>query len=115
MVPSGDELLGSLRRGTLEYCVLGALEKGQTYGYELTRVLQEVGPLIGGEGTMYPLLARLRKSGWVTTSWQESVSGPPRRYYQLTQVGHEALAVFREIWPIFASAVGTLTRKGKTS
>ena len=109
MLPSAEDILGSLRRGALEFCILGALERNQAYGYELTRILEDAGPLIGGEGTMYPLLARLRRSGWVTTSWQESTTGPPRRYYQLTTAGRDALAVFRGIWPTFVGAVNSLT------
>lgn len=111
MVPS-EEMLGNLRRGALSFCILGALEGSEGYAYELTKLLSDAGPLIGGQGTMYPLLSRLRQSGWVSTTWRESNSGPPRRYYQLTAEGASALDSFRAIWPGFVGAVDRFTGKG---
>ena len=73
-----------LRRGTVEYCVLALLRDGDRYGFELVRALSDVDGLVTSEGTIYPLLTRLRKDELVTTFWRESESGPPRRYYQLT-------------------------------
>jgi PadR family transcriptional regulator PadR len=61
------------------------------YGFDLVRTLGEADGLITSEGTIYPLLSRLRRDGLVTTSWHESPSGPPRRYYQLTPTGQQAL------------------------
>src|SRR5690606_37287951 len=72
MVPSEESILTNLRRGALEYCVLALLANGESYGLHLARRLVDDGVLIGGEGTLYPLLARLRKSGLVSTSWRES-------------------------------------------
>ena len=84
MVPSDDAILTHLRRGALEYCVLAMLRDQQLYGLDIARRLTVDGILMSGEGTLYPLLARLRKAGLVDTTWQESVEGPPRRYYSLT-------------------------------
>jgi PadR family transcriptional regulator PadR len=81
-----------LRRGTLEYCVLALLRDGRRYGFELVRTLSAADGLLVSEGTIYPLLSRLRRDQLVTTSWQESETGPPRRYYQITAVGQRALA-----------------------
>jgi PadR family transcriptional regulator PadR len=64
------------------------------------------------EGTIYPLLSRLRREGLVETEWQESTSGPPRRYYALTADGRAALAAFRREWATFRSAVDTILRQG---
>ena len=64
--------------------------------------------MVTSEGTIYPLLARLRKDGLVATTWQESPSGPPRRYYRLTQKGEVALATFAEEWARFRDAVDLL-------
>src|SRR5215210_676022 len=93
--------LSQLRRGTLEYCVLALLRGGARYGFELVRALSEVDGLVTSEGTIYPLLSRLRREQLVTTFWQESEAGPPRRYYQLTGAGHAALADFTTEWARF--------------
>lgn len=105
MVPSQDAILTNLRRGALEYCVLGVLAGGERYGLDIARRLSADGVLMGGEGTLYPLLSRLRKAGLVETTWQESPSGPPRRYYLLTADGERALSQFARIWRPFRDAV----------
>ncbi|MCZ7459895.1 PadR family transcriptional regulator [Streptomyces sp. WMMC940] len=97
-----------LRKGVLEYCVLALMRDGPRYGVELLRELEETGALATSQGTVYPLLSRLRRDELVVTSWQESTSGPPRRYYQLTEAGHAALEEFAGIWPRFRDAVDHL-------
>ena len=79
-----------MRRGAIEYCVLALLRGREMYGFELTRALAATDGLVTSEGTVYPLLARLRREGLVETSWQESSQGPPRRYYRLTPAGEAA-------------------------
>jgi PadR family transcriptional regulator PadR len=98
-------LATALRRGTLEFCVLALLENEPRYGVELVTQLAAQTALTTSEGTLYPLLARLRRAGWVATTWQESPAGPPRRYYELTSLGKEALARFRSEWIAFRTAV----------
>lgn len=93
-----------LRRGVLEHCVLALLQDEERYGYDLVTELAEAG-LLASEGTIYPLLSRLRKEELVLTSWQESPSGPPRRYYALTPQGRNALADFTRSWTDFTAAV----------
>lgn len=100
--------LTQLRRGVVEFCVLALLRGSQQYGFELVRSLSQVDGLVTSEGTIYPLLARLRRDGLVTTFWQESESGPPRRYYQLTDAGRAALADFTRDWTRFRHGVDTL-------
>ena len=90
--------LTQLRRGVLEFCVLSLLRDEELYGFDLVRRLSDVDGMVTSEGTIYPLLSRLRRDGWVKTSWQESESGPPRRYYALTPSGRTALAGFVEEW-----------------
>ena len=106
--------VSQLRRGTVEYCVLALLRGGARYGFELVRELSDVDGLVTSEGTIYPLLTRLRKDQLVTTTWRESESGPPRRYYRLTESGHTALATFIEEWARFRDSVDTILngRKG---
>ena len=108
MVPSDDSILVNLRRGALEFCVLGLLARERLYGLDIARRLTADGLLMSSEGTLYPLLARLRKAGWVDTSWEESDAGPPRRYYAITASGREALAGFAALWHPFSAAVDTL-------
>ena len=107
-------VVSQLRRGTVEYCVLALLRDGERYGFELVRELSAVDGLVTSEGTIYPLLTRLRKDELVTTFWQESESGPPRRYYRLTDAGHAALADFTSEWARFRDSVDAILngRKG---
>jgi PadR family transcriptional regulator, regulatory protein PadR len=97
-----------MRRGLLPYCVLALLRERQLYGFELVRTLSGVDGLVTGEGTIYPLLARLRQQGLVETTWQESASGPPRRYYRLTPAGNRALSEFAEDWARLRDGVDSL-------
>jgi PadR family transcriptional regulator PadR len=102
-----------LRRGTLEYCVLALLRGRERYGFELVRALGDVDGLVTSEGTIYPLLGRLRRDGLVDTSWQESESGPPRRYYRLTSQGRHALDTFAEDWVRFRDSVDKILAQGR--
>jgi PadR family transcriptional regulator PadR len=105
-------LLTQMRRGALEYCVLALLRDGERYGFELVRKLADADGLVTSEGTVYPLLSRLRRDGVVETSWRESSAGPPRRYYRLTRAGHTALDVFSEEWRRFRDVVERLLEGG---
>jgi PadR family transcriptional regulator, regulatory protein PadR len=108
MEPGGARVLTQLRRGVLEYCVLALLRSRPHYGFDLVRQLSEADGLLTSEGTIYPLLSRLRKDGLVTTSWQESDAGPPRRYYALTPGGRSALEGFVRDWTAFSEGVDRL-------
>jgi PadR family transcriptional regulator PadR len=105
MVSQQDALLAQMRRGTLQYCVLSLLAEEERYGFDLVRGLGEMDGMVTSEGTIYPLLSRLRRDGLVESSWQESPSGPPRRYYRLTETGRAALEGFRLEWRRFRDAV----------
>lgn len=98
-------LLTQMRRGALPYCVLALLRQEQRYGVEIVRLLSEIDGMVTSEGTIYPLLSRLRRQGLVETVWQESTAGPPRRYYRLATAGHQALEAFAEEWKRFSGAV----------
>ena len=85
-----------LRRGWLDLCVLNALQGGERYGYDLARTLAALpGPVVT-EGTLYPLLSRLRLQGLVATRLEESSSGPARKYYALTPHGRRTLERMNE-------------------
>ena len=105
MVVVQAPLTSQMRRGMLQYCVLALLAGEERYGFDLVKELAEVEGMVTSEGTIYPLLTRLRKEGLVETSWQESPSGPPRRYYSLTTAGHAALEAFAAEWKRFRDAV----------
>lgn len=105
MVAGQDRLLTQMRRGTLEYCVLALLRDEERYAFDLVKTLAESDGMVTSEGTIYPLLSRLRRDGLVSSTWEESPSGPPRRYYRLTPKGDKALAAFVEEWRRFRDAV----------
>ena len=103
-----------MRKGVVEYCVLGLLARAPRYGWELSEALTEAG-LIASIGTLYPLLARLRDNGWVVTFDQPSDSGPVRKYYRLTEAGSAQLAAFRVLWEPFARAVTGFVEEERSS
>ena len=100
-----DAAPSQMRRGALEYCVLALLRKDERYALELIQELARSDGMVTSEGTIYPLLSRLRRERLVDTTWRESPSGPPRRYYRLTAAGQRALDRFAEQWRAFANAV----------
>jgi PadR family transcriptional regulator PadR len=104
--------LTELRRGVLEFCVLALVREEESYAFDIVRVLAGAGSLVTSEGTIYPLLSRLRRDGLVTTTWRESDAGPPRRYYRITDQGRRALEAFAGDWRRFADAVDALLTNG---
>ena len=109
MVPgSTTKMLAQMRRGAIEYCVLALLRDQDRYGLELARALAEADGLVTSEGTVYPLLTRLRREGLVDATWEESPSGPPRRYYRITKDGRVALKAFSVQWHRFRNTVDGL-------
>jgi PadR family transcriptional regulator, regulatory protein PadR len=98
-----DSLLVQLRKGALDLCVLAMLAQQDGYAYDIaSRLAQDIGM---GEGTIYPLMRRMQTDGLVRTYLEESSSGPPRKYYQLTKAGHVALAAQRAEWNSFVTSV----------
>lgn len=86
-----DNWATQVRKGLLELSLLNALEERERYAYDLVKALVDVPGLGMTEGTIYPLLSRLRTQGWVTTRLEESASGPARKYYALTREGKKML------------------------
>ncbi len=107
------KLLAQMRRGAIEYCVLALLLSEDRYGFEITRELSEADGLVTSEGTVYPLLTRLRNDGLVDTYWRESTEGPPRRYYRITSDGRRALKSFIEQWVRFRDSVDDILSRGR--
>lgn len=100
-----------MRKGVLEFCILSILSSGEAYPSEIIEKLKE-GKLIVVEGTLYPLLSRLKTSGLLKYRWEESKSGPPRKYYELTENGMQFLIKLENTWNDLVTAVD-LTRKKK--
>jgi len=111
VVNDTEKLLAQMRRGSIEYCVLALLRSGDRYGFDITRELAAADGLVTSEGTVYPLLTRLRNEGLVRTYWRESSEGPRRRYYHLTPEGEEALVPFIEQWQRFRNSVDAILTK----
>jgi len=98
--------LTELRRGVLGPCVLALLELRPRFGLELVRDLAAADGLLTSDGTVYPLLNRLRDAGLVTSEWQDTEGERARRYYSITEAGRQSLSEFRTDWAQFATTVG---------
>jgi PadR family transcriptional regulator PadR len=98
--------LTELRRGVLGPCVLALLELQPRFGLELVRELSAADGLLTSDGTVYPLLNRLRDAGLVTSEWQDNEGERARRYYSITPAGEQSLAGFRSDWDQFSATVG---------
>jgi PadR family transcriptional regulator, regulatory protein PadR len=114
--PRGDERRGivrELKRGSLELIVLHLLAPGEAYGYEIVSKLtaQTNGALEVTDGTLYPVLYRLERAGYVEIRWETPDRGVPRKYYRLTPAGQEELARLREEWTSFAKAMADLLKQ----
>ncbi|WP_312753278.1 PadR family transcriptional regulator [Rummeliibacillus suwonensis] len=100
-----------LLKGILDGCVLAVIEKETVYGYELSKKLQWIGLADVSEGTIYPVLLRLQKNGWIYGEMRPSEEGPNRKYYTLTENGKKALCDIRREWSGISVAVNTLLRE----
>jgi len=96
-----------MRMGVLEYCILLVLEGKPLYVNDIIRELKEA-RMIVVEGTLYPLLMRLKNDGLLTYKWEESTQGPPRKYYELTDSGRSFLVELHESWSELVEAVHKL-------
>ncbi|RCH55721.1 PadR family transcriptional regulator [Mucilaginibacter hurinus] len=95
-----------MRKGILEYCILSIISKGETYASDIIADLKKAQMLVV-EGTLYPLLTRLKNNGLLTYNWVESTSGPPRKYYVLSDEGRQVLAQLDKTWRELEFAVHT--------
>jgi PadR family transcriptional regulator PadR len=102
-----DNAKSQMRKGMLEYCVLLLLRGERSYANDIIQKLKDA-DLIVVEGTLYPLLTRLKKDGLLSYEWQESLQGPPRKYYALTDEGLNWLAGLNAAWNELANTVALL-------
>ena len=104
---SPPDIGAQLRKGVVEYCVLGLLQQEKGYGWKISEQLVESG-LIGSIGTLYPVMARLRARGLISVGTDASDRESARRYYTLTASGRRELRHFRDQWQIFTNAVDSV-------
>ena len=107
-----DNWTVQVKKGVLELCILNALAADECYGYDLVKTLVETHGLGVTEGTVYPLLSRLRVAGRITSRLEESPSGPARKYYSLTKEGRKAMEAMNEYIGTLNRSVERLKRKG---
>lgn len=105
---SPDRWEAQLRKGALEMAALASLWRGRLYGLEIIRFLEGESRLILSEGTIYPILNRLRTEGLVTSEWVEAEAGHPRKYYSLTDAGRGRLLQMAHAWASFAGGLSRL-------
>lgn len=105
-----DKNIRQFRKGVLELCILSVLSQQDAYVSDLIEVLKE-SKLIVVEGTMYPLLMRLKNDGYLTYRWVESKSGPPRKYYRISELGTEYLVELEKSWDNMSKVVTEIRNK----
>jgi len=103
-----------MRKGVLEYCILSVLKDDDAYVAEILDTLKDA-KLLVVEGTIYPLLTRLKNAGLLNYRWEESTSGPPRKYYGLTETGQLFLKELTTTWNELQNAVNIVTRQKNTT
>lgn len=97
-----------LRKGLLELCVLNILRDRRLHGYDIVKTLGAIEDLVISEGTVYPILNRLKGEGFLTTSIEESTGGPARKYYELTAAGRQQLDWMNDYWGRLTRAIASL-------
>jgi len=105
---SSDKWEAQMRKGCLEMAVLASLWNGRLYGLEILRVLERDSSLVLAEGTVYPILNRLRAEGLLQSQWVEAEAGHPRKYYELTPGGRDRATRMAETWVQFSAGLGRL-------
>ena len=98
-----DSISTQFKKGVLDLCVLALLDKADCYAYEIARQLADAVDM--GEGSIYPLMRRLQQDGHVTSYLQESASGPPRKYYRITEAGRTSFTRQKNAWLAFTDSV----------
>jgi len=102
-----------LRKGTLELCILAILGRREDYGYQIVKQLNQAGEWEISEGTVYPLLLRLKKEGLVLSQWKEPVSGQARKYYRLSETGKTTLEQQGREWVRLRNNVDRILSDGE--
>jgi len=104
-----NNIESQIRKGVLEYCILSVINEEKMYASDIIKKLKDA-KLIVVEGTLYPLLTRLKKSGLLSYQWEESLQGPPRKYYFLTTQGEIFQDELKKYWEELVLSVNLLTK-----
>jgi PadR family transcriptional regulator PadR len=104
-----ESALVSMRKGMIEFCTMLIINKGKVYTSDILKQLKSADLLVV-EGTLYPLLSRLKSEALVDYAWEESKSGPPRKYYTLTKAGEESLSQSKEAWKELTNSINILLK-----
>lgn len=107
-----ENIKAQMRKGILEFCILLLSSKEKVYASEILQELKSIN-LIVVEGTLYPLLTRLKNSGLLKYDWEESKSGPPRKYYSITKEGKEFLNDMKGVWKELDQSINQLIKRIK--
>mgnify|MGYP003424253673 FL=1 len=102
-----NNIKSQMRKGLLEYCILSIISRDEAYASDILDTLKQANLLVV-EGTLYPLLTRMKNEELLTYRWQESTSGPPRKYYALTEQGQELLTQLHDEWKNIQKAVAAI-------
>jgi PadR family transcriptional regulator PadR len=106
-----DNWSTQLRKGMLELCILNAIDGTRLYGYDIVRRLREIDALVVSEGTVYPILSRLRREGFLESTLEESGEGPARKYYTVSEKGRRILTRMNDCWTKMKTGTDKLKRK----
>lgn len=104
-----ENTMAQMRKGVLEFCILSLISSKDLYTSEILDALKK-GKMVVVEGTVYPLLNRLKNAELLTYRWEESTSGPPRKYYAITSEGKHFLSELKTAWTALNEAVHTITQ-----
>ena len=103
-----SNLKSQMRKGLLEYCILSIISRDEAYASDILDILK-TSQLLVVEGTLYPLLTRMKNEGLLSYRWQESTGGPPRKYYTLTPDGQQLLQQLHKEWQTISTAISQIT------
>lgn len=104
-----SNIKSQMRKGLLEYCILSIINRDEAYASDILETLKDA-QLVVVEGTVYPLLTRMKNEGLLSYRWQESTEGPPRKYYALTDEGRNLLSQLDEEWQSICQAINLITQ-----
>lgn len=105
-----DNIKSQMRKGVLEYSIMSILSQEDAYAPSMIKILKEANMMVV-EGTLYPLLTRLKNQGMLSYRWEESSQGPPRKYYSLTPAGHQVLAELDATWNELSDSIRQIKQR----
>lgn len=108
--PNLENSKAQMRKGTLEFCIMLIISRGEVYASDILQQLKAADLLVV-EGTLYPLLSRLKTQGFLLYSWKESNAGPPRKYYSLTDKGKTSVKMLTDNWLTLADSINQLIKQ----